>query len=102
MNLRHLFAEAFGVVGLTVLNAVMPPVPKHIPQQRPPEPPTIPTQRPPVEDRIHRVGLMAALRASSEDAIEDWTSWEHEADETHVIPRLISVMETKDRAGEGW
>lgn len=102
MNLRLLFAEAFGVVGLTVLNAVMPPVPKHIPQQRPPEPSTIPGPRVPLEDRLHRVGLCAALRASSEDAIEDWKGWQAELDEAPMVTALVRRMEERFDRGEGW
>ena len=94
---RHLRALADHL--LPRLAPSKPPTEGGVPEARPL--PEIPRPRDP-EDRIHRVGLCAALRASSEDAIDDWREWQGEVDETHVIPRLMTVMETKDRAGEGW
>lgn len=93
---RHL-ADFLGRTGTAFLNAVMPPVPPHVPQQRPPV--EIPKPRDPA-DRILAVGIAAAERAKDRRGMADEVLWFHELDD--VTKRLFKRMEQHEAEGRGY
>lgn len=99
---RHLFRLAAAFLNgyrATTTDPDRLGLPKPLPTQRPASP--IPVQRPPA-DRLHRVELLAALRGTSEDAIDDWREWNSEAESAPYVAELVERMEQHEREGRGW